>query len=130
MTYARRYTLTAVLGIAPAEDDDDGKAAAEQDPPPQWHAPANPRTRKAKRSRGPLPDDEFTTAYADEPGTITDRQRARLMAAYGRAQIGAREDRLAYAMSVLDLPELASSNDLSMRQATTLIDKLEGDEGV
>lgn len=123
ITYARRYTLTAVLGIAPAEDDDDGHAAQTD-----WRPPANPRYRKAKRSSG-TPDDDpwYDQADADEPSSITDKQRAKIMAMFNKAGILAREDRLAYAMSKLDLPELASSNDLSMRQAGQLIACLESE---
>ena len=135
ITYARRYALTAVLGIAPADDDDDGQAAedAHAQRGTDWRPPANPRGHKAERHnakrQGPLPDDDWTTEPpgSDEPGSISDRQRARLMAAYGRAGISAREDRLAYAMSRLDLPELATSNDLSERQAGLLIAHLEAE---
>lgn len=126
ITYARRYALTAVLGIAPADDDDDGHAAQTE-----WRPPANPRTRKAVRSKGTPADDEFydqgEAPDEDAPGSIGDRQRAKIMALFNRAGILAREDRLAYAMSKLDLPELASSNDLSMRQAGQLIACLEAE---
>lgn len=126
ITYARRYALTAVLGIAPADDDDDGHAAQTE-----WRPPANPRYRKAVRSKGTPADDEFydqgEAPDEDAPGSIGDRQRAHLMAAFNKAGILAREDRLAYAMSKLDLPELASSNDLSMRQAGQLIAYLEAE---
>lgn len=132
ITYARRYALTAVLGIAPADDDDDGHAAEQA---AQWRPPANPRTRKAQRSKGTPDDDPFydqgevpdPSHYEDAPASILPKQRARLMAAYNKAGILAREDRLAYAMSKLDLPELASSNDLSMRQAGQLIAYLEAE---
>lgn len=131
ITYARRYALTAVLGIAPADDDDDGHAAQTE-----WRPPANPRSRKAVRSRGTPDDDPFydqgqapaeNAPDEDAPASILPAQRSRLMAAFNRAGILAREDRLAYAMSKLDLPELASSNDLSMRQAGQLIACLEAE---
>ena len=128
ITYARRYCLCAVLGIAPAEDDDDGDAASV--PPPTWVPPANPRSRKAERHRGPLPDDQWTSpAPEDRPGSITDDQRRKMMALFTKAGITDRTDRLAYAMSKLDLPELATSNDLSMRQAGELIAHLESEHG-
>ncbi|HVH80169.1 MAG TPA: ERF family protein [Stellaceae bacterium] len=125
ITYARRYALTAVLGIAPAEDDDDGHAAQTD-----WKPPANPRFRKAQRSHGTPDDDPWydqPAEGADDPGTISDRQRAKIMALFNTAGILARQDRLAYAMSKLDLPELASSNDLSIRQAHQLITCLESE---
>ena len=122
ITYARRYALTAVLGIAPAEDDDDGHAAQTD-----WKPPANPRYRKAQRSHG-TPDDDAWYDQGTPPASITGPQRAKIMALYNKAGILAREDRLAYAMSKLDLPELASSNDLSARQAGQLIGYLESEK--
>jgi hypothetical protein len=127
ITYARRYTLTAILAIAP-DDDDDGQAA--QNDAGTWHAPANPHTRKAVRSKGQLGDDEWTAEPApdaDEPGSITDAQGMRLKYLFTRAGITDVKDRLAYTMSKLDLPELGSSAELSMVQANTLIKRLEED---
>ena len=34
ITYARRYTLGPITGVAPGGDDDDGKAASDASPPP------------------------------------------------------------------------------------------------
>lgn len=129
ITYARRYALCSVLGIAPAEDDDDAQAAAND-----WRPPANPRSRKAERHNaarnGPLPDDQWTGPAPDsqEAGSITAGQRARLMAGFNRAGITDRKDRLAYAAHVLDLGELESSNNLSAAQAGELITRLEGEK--
>lgn len=129
ITYARRYCLTSVLGIAPDEDDD-GQAAAGTD----WRPPANPRTRKADRHNaarsGPLPDDDWTTPGEDKPGSIDKGQLARIHILFTKAGITQREDRLAYTMSKLDLPELATSKDLSMVQASYLISYLQKETGV
>ena len=126
ITYARRYCLTAVLGIAPVEDDDDGQAAEQA---ATWRPPANPRTRKADRHRvdrdGPVPDDEWTTPPEDSPGSSTTGQRTAIGIMFTRLRITDRQDRLASVMSMLDLPELESSTDLSYNQAQTLIGKLE-----
>jgi hypothetical protein len=127
ITYGRRYCLTAVLDIA--TDDDDGQAA--QNDAGAWHAPANPRTRKAVRSSGQLGDDEWTTEPApdaDEPGSIADAQGKRIHAWFTKRGITDRVDRLAYTMSALNLPELGSSKDLSMAQASDLIKHLEEDK--
>jgi ERF superfamily len=129
ITYAKRYTICAVLGIAPAEDDDDGQAA--ETAAARWTPPAHPATRKAVRSRGQLGDDEWTTEPADNadaPGSITEAQGKRLHAWFTKKGITDRADRLAYTMSVLDLAELESSTDLSMSQASALIKHLEGDD--
>jgi hypothetical protein len=92
ITYARRYALCAVTGLAPDGDDDDGHSAqqaAEQD----WRSapPVQPRQRfahtdaeherlvpgqsaedrsngkKAERVKGKAPDDEWTTQAETDP---------------------------------------------------------------
>jgi len=74
ITYARRYALCAVLGLAPAEDDDDAaadaKAAAERQRQrtrsiaDETAASPPPHARPAERLRGPLPDDEWSSGGA------------------------------------------------------------------
>jgi hypothetical protein len=71
ITYARRYALCAVLGLAPAEDDDDANRASQEQAERQRQRssqiaderavtpPAHPRL--ADRSKGPLPEDPWTT---------------------------------------------------------------------
>jgi hypothetical protein len=72
ITYARRYALQALLGVAPEEDDDDAKGAgggasfrpgasavqmpqrAESAPPPRGPAPTPPTASPASRP-GPVP---------------------------------------------------------------------------
>ena len=112
ITYARRYTLCAVLGLV-ADDDDDGTAATQQ-----WHPPANPRTRKADRHRadrdGPLPDDDWTGSAPDEtPGSITDGRKKELGYWFTKAGITSSKDRLSYAQARLDRPDLTDSDGLS-----------------
>jgi len=88
ITYARRYCLCAVTGVAPAEDDDDAQAASKAKPPARQQRPQRPPARPAAtpvhtqttgaeherlrhgtveptpddrpaaRTRGPLPDGE------------------------------------------------------------------------
>ena len=71
ITYARRYALCAVLGLAPAEDDDDAAASSREAAERQRQRtsaiaderahtpPASPRL--AERLTGRLPDDQWTT---------------------------------------------------------------------
>jgi hypothetical protein len=71
ITYARRYALCAVLGLAPAEDDDDANRASQEASERQRQRssqiaderaatpPAHPRL--AERLTGKLPDDQWTT---------------------------------------------------------------------
>jgi ERF superfamily len=139
ITYAKRYTICAVLGIAPAEDDDDGQAAetsygarvatqAAKEAYQDWNPPAEPRTRKPTRSRGELGDDEWTTEPAegaDAPGSITDAQGKRIHARFTKLGVTDRDARLAYTRLALGLDHLQTSNDLSMAQASELIRKLE-----
>lgn len=76
ITYARRYALCAVLGIAPAEDDDDAEAAskaAERRQNMRTRAVADesaasppPHPRPAERSRGMLPDDQWTKPIPED----------------------------------------------------------------
>jgi hypothetical protein len=71
ITYARRYALCAVLGLAPAEDDDDAAAASKEARDRQNQRtsriaderaatpPDHPRL--AERLTGKLPEDPWTT---------------------------------------------------------------------
>jgi ERF superfamily protein len=124
ITYARRYTLTAVLGIAPAEDDDDAQAAEDA---AAWHPPANPRTRKATRVRGTSGEDtDWTTPPEKTPGSVRLGQLQKIGILFTRLGITEREDRLLAVMSMLGLPEQPeTSKDLSVRQAEELLGKLE-----
>lgn len=120
ITYARRYALCAVLGIAPAEDDDDAQATSDRQEARQeartraigdeFAAAPPPHFRPAQRHRGNPGDDEWTSN--DAPGSITTKQRNKIMALYGEIGITDRDDRLRYAMVKLELPGLATSNDL------------------
>ena len=65
ITYARRYCLLAVTGLAP-DPDDDGQAAN--------HAPAGGRMEKPERKaeRGVAPTDPWTSAELPNPPIVTD----------------------------------------------------------
>ena len=96
ITYARRYALCAVLGIA-AEDDDDGQAAQE--------APeADP---------GPL-----------TPEAVTPAQLRKLGVLFGELNVTDRDERLAYVSAVMNR-QVESSKELTKREASTVIDLLE-----
>jgi hypothetical protein len=129
ITYARRYALTAVLNIAPAGDDDDGQAAADASRGSDWQAPANPRTRKAVRSRDTAGEDTAWNTPEGEnlPGSITGKQTQRIAILMGEVGATERSDRLALAVKLLNLPGLASSKDLSMAQGTELIKLLQAE---
>jgi hypothetical protein len=73
ITYARRYSLLALLGLSP--EDDDGNAAAQ----PRQQQSTNPRTNNALR-----PAQQATAASAPpvEPYTLTDFWRDTKQAGY------------------------------------------------
>lgn len=70
VTYARRYGLIALLGIAPAEEDDDGAQATTEKAPvsiaPPWaeKPPAYVETLKQALKAGPVPK---SAAFITEP---------------------------------------------------------------
>lgn len=97
-TYARRYSLMAVLGLAP--DDDDGEHASKPAPKPRQKrdaptAPADPQTRLA-------------------------------MALFGEAGITDRAERLALTSAYVGR-EVASWSDLTPAERSTVIDRLQED---
>lgn len=92
LTYARRYALCAVTGLAPGGDDDDGEKA--KDARASEPLPRAPRTRGATERKGPeqtnQPDEWSTPA----PETKTDQQwiedfRARLVRASNLTELQA-----------------------------------------
>lgn len=99
-TYARRYSLAAIVGLS--QEDDDGHAASSKQP----KQPANP---------APTPEPK-----------ITDTQRKHLMALYGDAP---RDVRLSDANAMLQsakpgCPEIKSFSELTGRQAAWLISQM------
>ena len=145
ITYARRYALCAVLGLAPAEDDDDAAAATAEARDRQnqrtraiadesVHSPP-PHPRPATRVRGPLPDDEWTVQTdkqlsEDAPGSSQLPQHQRIGYLFGKLGITDRDARLHAAMTRLKLRrELTTSKELSYREAADLIADLEQEAG-
>jgi hypothetical protein len=142
ITYARRYCLCAVTGVAPDEDDDDGqaatagqaiidrvrgeradeRAAAEQASNGQAQTPAirsgRPGNRRA--DTGPL-----GLAPEERPGSIDGRQRSRMMVAFKALGIDGRGERLADTVSIIGRP-LTSSSELSWSEAEGVVRELEG----
>lgn len=92
ITYARRYCLCAVTGVAPAEDDDDAQKASKAEPQqerpalrqPQLHRPERQeRQRPPVRGAGELPRNQdgsisrsqATEEEKDAAGLMTDAQQ-------------------------------------------------------
>lgn len=110
VTYARRYSLAAIVGLS--QEDDDGHAASKGKP---GQAPQQAQ-KPAPQQQAPAPDP-----------LITDAQRKHIMAIYGGTE---REDRLADANEILQrakpgCPVVKSFSELTQRQADYLIARLE-----
>jgi len=134
ITYARRYVLNAVLGIAPAEDDDDAAGAeteAAADKGTNWTPPADPKTRRMQRQRDtageeteyqtPGPDDEAAKAA---PGSINVSQRRRLQILYRQTGRHSHDDHMAAISKYLPGVTVTGTDQLSFREAETLARRL------
>jgi hypothetical protein len=144
ITYARRYALCAVTGLAPADDDDDGNAAeagpasgrlsdAERDAAGlmtaaqraehnalRRNAPRRGTTERVKAADVDPDADPWTgPAPEDKPGSATAEQVRRLAIVLAKAGITG-DDRLATCMSMSGR-DLASSKELSYREAADII---------
>ena len=107
-TYARRYSLAAIVGLS--QEDDDGHAACKGKPG------SAPQQKPAPQEKKPDP----------EP-ILTDSQRKHLMSIYGATP---REDRLADANQIMrdakpTWQNVTSFSQLTARAADFLIGKLE-----
>lgn len=105
ITYARRYCLLAVTGVATADDDDDAAKAT---------AAASRRTARPKAEQGD-----------GGPAKITGDQMAKMQALFTQQGVTDREAKLDFAREVIG-PEhvINSATDLTKVQASEVIDKL------
>ena len=128
ISYARRYALCAVTGVAPKGDDNDAAdqpktrtaqrqaRATTRQPEPQ-SVPA--RTAQRARVDGPsLPGDDDTDK-ASRP------QLAKLHATFNEAGVHEREERLDIVRRILGNPGAQSSTDLTKQEASRVIDTLD-----
>lgn len=122
ITYARRYCLAALVGVAADEDDesrlgdDTSRGTAQRG---TTKAAAKTTGRTAQRGPGgqpPLP--------SDEPARYTPAQRAKLMAGFAAVGIEDRSERLDICSRIVG-HELGSANDLTIDEAKRVIDTLE-----
>lgn len=129
----------AKRGIASAEEVRNRQAERDENPfaddatkGSSWRPPANPSTRKADRTRGPLPDDQWTTAPPDgqgpeaQPGSSTPEQWRQIAIRLGERGLTDRIDRLKFCNEVIHdafgtSREVASAKELSFKEAVEVL---------
>lgn len=128
ITYARRYCLAALVGVAADEDDEsrlsDGggpgvaqrAAGARATARPAPAKAAAPTAQRAQAPAPPLP--------GDGPAPWTPAQRAKTMAVFGQLGIEDRAERLDICSRIVGR-ELGSANELTKDDARVLIERLE-----
>lgn len=100
LTYARRYALMALLGVA--ADDDDGAAAS---------------------TEGRIPRKRAADPSATTPRTATEAQIKKMATVFSKLQIKERADRLAFIAA--SARPVDSSKELTVEEAGSVIDALE-----
>jgi len=113
ITYARRYSLMAALGLA--AEDDDGAAASTPAPKPRQQ---RAQQRQQPESQGPAPDE----AVPDGAG-ITAGQIKAMGAAFTAAGVRDRDNRLEFIGRTVGRP-IESSKDLTRTEASTVLDAI------
>lgn len=122
ITYARRYCLAAVVGIA-ADEDDESRLADDGPRTTQRAARSRqqePKGATAQRSAPPppLPGEDAS------PAGVTRPQVNKILAVFSAIGWDDRADRLRATSAIVGRP-LASANDLTKDEAGALIDELE-----
>lgn len=115
ITYARRYALCSVTGVAPDDDDD---AATATDGHKRNQQMAHPRDDDWENAR---PAASPPSRPAKNPGN--DPQRRRMYALLGQAELTDRDAKLAYVRDVIKR-DVASSNDLTDEEVRLVCDRL------
>lgn len=120
----------AKRGIASQEEvrnrqDDDGATRGSS-----WRPSANPSTRKADRSTGPMADDPWAGPPADTPqetapGTSNAQQWRQIAIRLGERGLASREDKLAFVNEVIQQRDssrkVESSKELSYTEAAEVL---------
>jgi hypothetical protein len=128
ISYARRYCLCAVTGVAPKGDDNDAadqpktRTAQRQNRPAartEDTAPVPQRTaQRAKVDGPPLPGD-------DEPHLLSSKQRGMMLALFDKAGIEDRDERLDITRRIIGRLDLDTANKLTTAEASQVIDQLQ-----
>lgn len=107
VSYARRYALLALTNTAAASEDDDGHGGGR---------------RTVQRQARPAAERTVQRPGSGTAG-ITPPQMRKLQALFTEAGISDREQRLAVVGQIVDR-DVASANDLTLEEATKVIDRL------
>ncbi len=137
ITYARRYCLAAVVGVA-ADEDDEARLADEGRPATAQRAA--PRGRQQTRPAGEAREDRPTAQRAQRPAggpplpgedgeRMTPKQQSMLHALFGKVEMTDRAQRMQYVNEVLAEAygpdrQVSSSNELTKTEAKLILDKL------
>jgi len=152
ITYARRYTLQPVTGVAPGGQDDDGAAASQAKPAPRQQRPQRPPSRPtadpvrtattgadherlrhgtveptpddhlAQRTKGPIPDGE--NQWQGPPPAANGGGRIGLIVQhFNRLGVTDRGVRLGYT-AALTGHAVNSTSELDASEQKELLDKL------
>jgi hypothetical protein len=117
ISYARRYVLLAITGIAAEDEDDDGQTAANrgtaQRSQRRGSSSPSPQGTATQRSAPPLPGESITVG-----------QLSKLHAMFNAVGWKDREDMLRASSAIVGRP-LGSSKDMTKAEAHRLIETLE-----
>lgn len=132
ITYARRYCLAAVVGVA-ADEDDESRLADESQRPVQRAAARTNRRQGRQPTQAPKEGTTVQRAGAAPPlpgesspaaEPITKPQLAKSTLLFNKIGYADREERLRAASAIVGRP-LMSSNELTKAEASALIDTLD-----
>ncbi|MEV1321983.1 ERF family protein [Micromonospora arborensis] len=125
ITYARRYVLLAITGIAAEDEDDDGHGAAghrtaqrQQRQQPAQNGQATAQRAQRPTAQPPLP--------GENPNGITPPQQGLLHKLLNDVGKGDRDAGLSYISGVLGRP-ITTTKDLTKADAKQVIDRLQDD---
>lgn len=119
ITYARRYCLAAVVGVAADEDDesrlsDDATRGTAQRAAPRQRQEGRPTAQRSRAAGPPLP--------------VTDPQLKKIVIVFDELGVADRAERLRYTSGLVGR-ELASAKELTQAQAHHVLDTLEEAKG-
>lgn len=124
ITYARRYILAAIVGIAADEDDEARLADVAPQTAQRAQRQASGGESTARRSTQPRPAPPLP-GEAPPAGGITEPQLKKLHTVFTKVGWADRDDRLRAASAIVGRP-LPSSTDLTSDEAKALINTLDG----